>query len=167
MPAPAPTGPCTALVAALPLVLLAACAHFAGPPDDLDYSRTRTSEAGLYRGTIVPDTDPVPQGRLHTWTLHLETADGAPCGTSPFPFMRWADWRHIGPALAIHYYADDHLAWRARDAGMEVCVCRDFGLTHMEGTAGRARVAQRAAADRAAFLAAVGAESFAREGVAA
>ena len=78
MPAPALTRPRPALVAALPLVVLAACAHFAGPPKDLDYSRTRTSEAGLYRGTIVPDADPVPQGRLHTWTLHLETADGAP-----------------------------------------------------------------------------------------
>ena len=59
-------------------VLLQGCAHFAGPPDDLDYSRTRKSEAGHYRGTILPQTDPVPQGRLHTWTLHLETADGAP-----------------------------------------------------------------------------------------
>src|SRR5690606_22703202 len=59
-------------------LLVQGCAHFAGPPEDLDYARTRTSEAGLYRGTIHPQADPVPQGRLHTWTLHLETADGTP-----------------------------------------------------------------------------------------
>ena len=36
------------------------------------------SEAGIYRGTIRPQADPIPQGRLHSWTLHLETASGAP-----------------------------------------------------------------------------------------
>jgi hypothetical protein len=51
---------------------------FMRPPKDLDYSRTRTSAAGLYRGTIRPQGDTIPQGRLHRWTLHLETADGAP-----------------------------------------------------------------------------------------
>jgi hypothetical protein len=68
------------LVALLPLV--SACSHFAGPPEDLDYSRTRTSERGLYRATIRPQADPVPQGRLHTWTLHLETAAGVPVDTA-------------------------------------------------------------------------------------
>lgn len=74
----------TLLRSAFGLTLLATallfhgCAHFTGPPEDLNYSRTRTSEAGLYRGIIHPQADPIPQGRLHTWTLHLETADGAP-----------------------------------------------------------------------------------------
>lgn len=54
------------------------CMLFARPPKDLDYGRTRTSEAGLYRGTIRPQGDTIPQGRLHRWTLHLETAQGAP-----------------------------------------------------------------------------------------
>jgi hypothetical protein len=45
-------------------------------PRDIDYSRTRMSAAGIYRGTIRPQTDPIPQGRLHSWTLHLETAAG-------------------------------------------------------------------------------------------
>ena len=58
--------------------LLNACAMLAGPPKDLDYSRTRTSEAGLYRATIEPQGDTIPQGKLHRWTLHLETAGGAP-----------------------------------------------------------------------------------------
>ena len=58
--------------------LLTSCMLFARPPRDLDYSRTRASEAGLYRATIRPQGDSIPRGRLHSWTLHLETASGAP-----------------------------------------------------------------------------------------
>jgi hypothetical protein len=57
---------------------LGGCMLFAKPPKDLDYSRTRTSEAGLYRATIHPQGDTIPQGKLHRWTLHLETVTGAP-----------------------------------------------------------------------------------------
>ena len=56
----------------------AGCMMFAKPPKDLDYSRTRTSAAGLYRATIKPQGDSIPQGRLHRWVLHLETVSGAP-----------------------------------------------------------------------------------------
>jgi hypothetical protein len=58
--------------------LLTSCMLFAKPPTDLDYSRTRTSETGRYRATIHPQGDTIPQGKLHRWTLHLETAAGAP-----------------------------------------------------------------------------------------
>jgi hypothetical protein len=58
--------------------LVTGCMLFARPPRDLDYSRTRTSAAGVYRATILPQGDSVPQGRLQRWTLHLETAGGAP-----------------------------------------------------------------------------------------
>ena len=54
------------------------CMMFAHAPADLDYSRTRTSEAGLYRATIRPQGDSIPKGKLHRWVLHLETANGAP-----------------------------------------------------------------------------------------
>jgi len=65
--------------ATLVLTLLATgCMMFARPPKDLDYSRTRTSEAGLYRATIKPQGDSIPQGKLHRWVLHIETANGAP-----------------------------------------------------------------------------------------
>jgi hypothetical protein len=66
---------------ALTLVVLSTltgCMMTATPPANLDYSRTRTSEAGQYRATIHPQGDTIPQGRLHRWTLHLETAAGAP-----------------------------------------------------------------------------------------
>ncbi len=64
---------------ALPAVaLLGGCMLFMRPPADLDYGRTRESAGGAYRATIRPDGDSIPQGRLQRWTLHLETADGAP-----------------------------------------------------------------------------------------
>ena len=59
------------------VILLTANMLFSRSPRDVDYSRTRMSEAGIYRGTILPQGDPIPQGRLHSWTLHLETATGA------------------------------------------------------------------------------------------
>jgi hypothetical protein len=69
----------TALAAA---ALLTGCMMFAKPPRDLDYSRTRTSEAGLYRATIRPQGDTIPKGKLQQWTLHLEMASGAPVETA-------------------------------------------------------------------------------------
>lgn len=58
--------------------LLAGCMLFAKAPKDLDYGRTRLSVAGQFRATITPHGDSIPKGRLHQWTLHLETAAGAP-----------------------------------------------------------------------------------------
>ena len=60
------------------VILLTANMMFSRPPRDVDYSRTRVSEAGIYRGTIRPQAEPIPQGRLHSWTFHLETASGSP-----------------------------------------------------------------------------------------
>jgi hypothetical protein len=67
-----------AAIALAVLFAVSACMMFAKPPKDLDYSRTRTSAGGLYRATIKPQGDSIPQGKLHRWVLHLETASGAP-----------------------------------------------------------------------------------------
>jgi len=67
-----------AIVAAAIVSLFTACMLFARAPEDLDYSRTRRSEGGLYRATILPQGGSIPQGRLQRWTLHLETAGGTP-----------------------------------------------------------------------------------------
>ncbi|HSL30365.1 MAG TPA: FixH family protein [Anaerolineales bacterium] len=42
-----------------------------------DYSTTRMSEGGVFQATIVPDSEPIPVNKIHTWTLHVETPDGA------------------------------------------------------------------------------------------
>ncbi len=62
------------------LLLAAAYLHASmKPPADIDYSRTRTTDAGAYRATIAPaDSALVKVGRMHAWRLHLESADGAP-----------------------------------------------------------------------------------------
>jgi hypothetical protein len=71
-----------AVAAAATIATLTGCMLLAGPPRDLDYSRTRSSAGGLYRATIRPQDDPIPQGRLHSWTLHLETIAGTPVDTA-------------------------------------------------------------------------------------
>ena len=68
----------TLFVAAALVALPGACMMFMRPPSDLDYSRTRASEHGHFRATIRPQGDSIPTGKLHRWTLHLETIDGAP-----------------------------------------------------------------------------------------
>ena len=78
---PARRAALTPLLAAA-VSLLTGCMLFAGPPKDLDYSRTRTSEGGVYRATIRPPGDSIPQGKLQSWTLHLETATGTPVDTA-------------------------------------------------------------------------------------
>jgi len=60
------------------MALSGACMMFSGPPKDLDYSRTRRSDAGTYSATIKPKGDSIPKGKLQSWTIHLETASGAP-----------------------------------------------------------------------------------------
>lgn len=54
------------------------CMLFMKPPKDLDYSRTQVSSRGVYRGSFQPVGDAIRVGRLHSWRLHLETADGKP-----------------------------------------------------------------------------------------
>ena len=71
-------GTITRAVLIASVALLGGCMFFAKPPADLDYSRTRSSEGGAYRATIRPQGDSIPQGRMHSWTLHLETATGVP-----------------------------------------------------------------------------------------
>ena len=59
------------------LAMTTGCMMFTRPPRDLAYySRTRPSEGGAYRATILPQGDSIPKGKLHRWTLHLETASG-------------------------------------------------------------------------------------------
>src|SRR6185369_6126885 len=67
-----------ALLLAGSVSFLDSCMMFSRPPKDLDYGRVRASEAGLYRGTIRPEGDSIPQKKLQRWTLHLENTTGTP-----------------------------------------------------------------------------------------
>ena len=52
--------------------------HMSAAPADLDLGTTTMSENGAFRLSYTGDTTPIPINQLHTWTLHVETADGAP-----------------------------------------------------------------------------------------
>ena len=43
-----------------------------------DTSTTRMSQKGLYRVEYHSKVDPIPLNKIHSWTLHLETAKGQP-----------------------------------------------------------------------------------------
>lgn len=47
-------------------------------PSDLDYATTRESDNGLYRVSYTASTGAIPVNQMHEWTLHVESADGAP-----------------------------------------------------------------------------------------
>lgn len=44
--------------------------------DSPDTSTTRMSQQGHYRVSYQSLAEPIPLNRIHSWTLHLETADG-------------------------------------------------------------------------------------------
>jgi hypothetical protein len=64
--------------------VVAGCAmHLGGEvPANLDYGQVRLSEQSVYRVSYRADSGadsaPIPINRMHSWTLHVETADGRP-----------------------------------------------------------------------------------------
>jgi len=48
------------------------------PPDDLDLSRSKPTQAGAFIVAVAPETEPVRQGPLHSWVATVTTPDGAP-----------------------------------------------------------------------------------------
>jgi hypothetical protein len=47
-------------------------------PNDLDFATTRLSDQNLFRGAYTVQSQPISIGTIHTWILHLETAEGKP-----------------------------------------------------------------------------------------
>lgn len=45
-------------------------------PNDLDTSTTMLSEQGLFRATYAPQVEAIAINQIHTWTIHVESADG-------------------------------------------------------------------------------------------
>jgi hypothetical protein len=69
------------VAAGLVVVVLAALAAFhmmSSPPADLDLSRAKASEKGLYQVAIEPEAGPLVLGALHSWLLTLKTQAGQP-----------------------------------------------------------------------------------------
>ena len=51
---------------------------FSRPPSDLDLSRSKPTEHGLYVTSIEPGISPLVARRMHHWTVLLTTAQGTP-----------------------------------------------------------------------------------------
>lgn len=45
---------------------------------DLDTSASVLTDQGLFRISYASETTPLPLNQIHTWTIHVETADGQP-----------------------------------------------------------------------------------------
>lgn len=114
---------------------------------------TEAVEANYYPAPRITKADGsvLATGSMGGGWLLTDCADWAPVVSSQFPFMRRYWWREIGPALPIHYFADDFLAARARAAGIAVCYRQGYGLTHLEGTHGRDEMVRRSMTDRLTF----------------
>lgn len=46
------------------------------PPSGLDMASELLSDNGLFRVSFTASLDPITINQMHTWTLHVETADG-------------------------------------------------------------------------------------------
>jgi hypothetical protein len=66
------------VLTALPALAVLYMYLSAPPPDDLDLSRQKQSQNGLYLVTIEPELDPVQQGPLHAWIATVADAGGEP-----------------------------------------------------------------------------------------
>jgi hypothetical protein len=53
-------------------------------PDNLDLSLAKLSDGGLYHVELMPDASPIGVGKMHVWTVQLETASGAPVTQADF-----------------------------------------------------------------------------------
>lgn len=66
------------LVVAAVVAGAAAVRSFMVPPAELDLSRSKPSEQGIYMVAVAPEKEPLRQGELHAWVLALTMPDGTP-----------------------------------------------------------------------------------------
>lgn len=69
--------------AALVVVLVAgggimAMHGFSAPPADLDLSRSKATEKGVFLASVEPEAGSFKQGEMHSWMLMLKKPDGTP-----------------------------------------------------------------------------------------
>jgi hypothetical protein len=66
------------LLLLLIVVVAGMMARMSYVPADLDLATSRLSDNGLFRVAYATEGATPPINQLHTWTLHVTTADGAP-----------------------------------------------------------------------------------------
>lgn len=125
---------------------------------------TEAADAGYYPAPHIDTAagSVLATGSMGGGWLVTGCADYAPVVSSQFPFMRRHAWSELGPSLAIHYFADDYLAARARALGLTVVYREGYRLTHLEGTHGREEMVRRSMTDRLAFEQAMESDEWAK-----
>lgn len=68
----------TAMMLLCSVCFTVACTAPTATPAGRDYSTTRAGDNGLFRASYTSESDPIAINDLHTWTLHVETMEGAP-----------------------------------------------------------------------------------------
>jgi hypothetical protein len=119
------------------------------------------AENGVYPSPrlILPDGSLESCGTLGGGFYLPEVPTGSPAGSSGLPFFAAEYWEYIDPVPPVHYYADDFVAFMARNAGLDCRVVREYEFTHLEGTAGRQKHVNNAMRDRATVTAEMGRRS--------
>ena len=96
----------TSLIALAALILLVWLMMPAAAPPDLDLSRSKASEKGLYSISIAPEAGSFKQGELHSWVISLRGANGAPVENATFTVDGGMPQHHHGlptsPAVTVH-----------------------------------------------------------------
>ncbi len=59
-----------------PRIIMPIMTRLNPPPADLNTATTRLTEKGLYNVSFASALDPIAINQIHSWTLHVETADG-------------------------------------------------------------------------------------------
>lgn len=67
-----------ALVAAIVAGGFFAMHMFSPPPADLDLSRSKATEKGMFLASVEPEAGSFKQGEMHSWVLTVKMPDGTP-----------------------------------------------------------------------------------------
>lgn len=105
------------------------------PLDDWD----TPAVAAVGRGCIpAPKVTDARDGSLQSRPVWgREFADGTDCGITLIPFMSRVQWEAIQPLFTGHYYTDDFISFRARQAGWPSLMCNGYAFLHHWAQPGR------------------------------
>lgn len=98
------------------------------PLDGWDIAAIRCAERGFLPAPRVADAR---TGSLQSRPHHgSEFPDGTDTGISVIPFLTRKQWQAVQPLFTAHYYTDDFISDRARQAGWPSVMCNGYSFRH-------------------------------------
>lgn len=93
-----------------------------------DAAAVAASDAGVVPAPRITDAR---TGELQTWpSWGREHEDGTDAGFSSVPFLSRAMWETVRPLFTGHYYIDNFISHRARQAGWPSLICNGYAFRH-------------------------------------